>query len=238
MAMAVVDEVRPNAGAEKERSRRAPGGWPWVLAAAALGFGLAAVFSSWLRLPRTLFLVPYLLGVAAFLEAYRRRARVDVGAALRTRWAAGLAGAGVVGAFLVWSVLRQPASPPPAQVPLQVLWLGAAYGVADGLLLSVLPVAATWRALARPGLAAPRGGRLGAGALALAASLLVTAAYHLGYAEFRGAAIGGPLFGCGVMTLAYLATGNPLSAVLSHVAMHVAAVLHGIDSTIQLPPHG
>jgi hypothetical protein len=42
----------------------------------------------------------------------------------------------------------------------------------------------------------------------------------------------------GVMSIAYIASRNPLAAVLSHVAMHVAAVLHGIDSTVQLPPHG
>jgi hypothetical protein len=40
------------------------------------------------------------------------------------------------------------------------------------------------------------------------------------------------------MSVAYTATQNPLAAAVSHVAMHVVAVLHGIDSTVQLPPHG
>jgi len=33
------------------------------------------------------------------------------------------------------------------------------------------------------------------------------------------------------------AGGNPFAAVLSHVAMHTAGVLHGMETTVQLPPH-
>lgn len=38
-------------------------------------------------------------------------------------------------------------------------------------------------------------------------------------------------------TAAYLLARSPIAAVGGHVVMHVAAVLHGIDTTIQLPPH-
>ena len=69
------------------------------------------------------------------------------------------------------------------------------------------------------------------------ASLLVTVAYHLGYPEFRGSEVVGPVIGNGVCSLAYLLATNPIAAVLSHIAMHVAAVLHGPETTIQLPPH-
>lgn len=212
--------------------------WAWIAGAGVLGAAVSAVFSGWLHLGRGFFLVPYLLATVAYLAVYARRSGVDVVAALRDRWAAGLVGALLSGTFVVWAVLRQPSSPVPADAALQIAWLGVAYGTADGLLLSVLPVAATWRALSVSGSEVPRGGRNRAGALALAASLAVTAAYHLGFVEFRGSALAGPLIGCGVMSLAYVVTRNPLAAVLSHVAMHVAAVLHGIDSTVQLPPHG
>ena len=37
----------------------------------------------------------------------------------------------------------------------------------------------------------------------------------------------------GLFTYAF----NPLTAILSHIAMHVAGVLHGPASVIQLPPH-
>jgi hypothetical protein len=47
----------------------------------------------------------------------------------------------------------------------------------------------------------------------------------------------GPLIGNAVLTLAYLLTGSSLAPIGGHVAMHIAAVLHGPGSAIQLPPH-
>jgi hypothetical protein len=45
------------------------------------------------------------------------------------------------------------------------------------------------------------------------------------------------LIGNGIMTLSYLASGSPIAPMLSHVVMHIAAVLHGMATTVQLPPH-
>jgi hypothetical protein len=80
-------------------------------------------------------------------------------------------------------------------------------------------------------------GKVLVGIVAEAASMLVTALYHLGYPEFQGPQVVFPLIGNSVMSLAYLLTMNPLGAILSHIAMHIAAVLHGINTTFQLPPH-
>lgn len=41
----------------------------------------------------------------------------------------------------------------------------------------------------------------------------------------------------GHLTFAYLLTGNPLAAIIAHVRMHGAAVIHGMGTTMQLPPH-
>jgi membrane protease YdiL (CAAX protease family) len=79
--------------------------------------------------------------------------------------------------------------------------------------------------------------RLGRGLLALAASLAVTVAYHAGYAEFRGPKMLSAVIGNAIITSSYLLTGSPLAAVASHVIMHVGAVFHGMDTTLQLPPH-
>lgn len=79
--------------------------------------------------------------------------------------------------------------------------------------------------------------RLVVGIVAVIASLLVTAAYHWGYPEYSGSKLFAPVVGNGVMSLAYLLTTNPLGAILSHIAMHVSAVLHGINTAVQLPPH-
>ncbi|MEW6669345.1 MAG: CPBP family glutamic-type intramembrane protease [Thermodesulfobacteriota bacterium] len=211
----------------------------WVLAGALLGMAVAAVFAGVLRLPRNLYLVPYVVLVSAFLWGYVRWSGVDLDHLIRDRRGWGLLGAVVVGAFVVSSVLRQPSSPTPQgfELMFDLLWLGVVYGTLDGLLLSVLPVYATWKALSGEGWTARWPGRIGAGILALLASSVVTAAYHLGYPEFRGPQVMMPVFGVGVMSLSYILTRNPLSPVLSHVAMHVAAVLHGLQSVLQLPPH-
>jgi hypothetical protein len=118
-----------------------------------------------------------------------------------------------------------------------IVWLGLLYGLIDGLFLSVMPVAATWQALVLLGSTKRWPGLIAAGMMALMASLAVTAAYHLGYPEFQGVAVLWPMLGVGVMTLAYLLSRSPLAPVLSHIAMHVAAVLYGLQTAIQLPPH-
>jgi len=117
-----------------------------------------------------------------------------------------------------------------------LIWLGLAYGTVDALLLTVMPALATWDAFNRLCLVSGPG-RILAGAAALVASLFVTAAYHVGYAEFRGPQLLAPVFGNGIMTLGYLLTTNPVTAIGAHVTLHVASVLHGIDTTVTLPPH-
>ena len=65
----------------------------------------------------------------------------------------------------------------------------------------------------------------------------MTVAYHLGFPEFRGAAVWQPVIGNTVFTLAYLVSGSPAAPVVAHVAMHVAAVLHAFGTSVPLPPH-
>jgi hypothetical protein len=118
-----------------------------------------------------------------------------------------------------------------------LLWLGLIYGAVDGRLLSVMPVAATWQALILLGWTKRWPGQLFVGLIALLTSLVVTAAYHWGYPEFQGITVLWPVFGVGVMSLAYVVMRSRLAPVVSHIAMHVAAVLVGLQSALQLPPH-
>jgi hypothetical protein len=211
----------------------------WVLAAALLGFATTALFSGLLEVRRDWFVAIYGLLVGSFLYGYIRWSGVDLRSFLLRRWIWGVIGAVVVGAMLVASVQRMPASPGSSGTALvwDILWLGIVYGVADALLLTVLPVAATWRAFSAAGWIDSWPGKLAAGTAAFAASLGVTAAYHLGYVEFRGPQVIDPLIGNGVMTLGTLLTGSPLTAIGAHIALHVASVLHGVETTVTLPPH-
>src|SRR5690606_24358179 len=103
------------------------------------------------------------------------------------------------------------------------------------LLLLAFPWTVTWRALR-----ADAGGwrrKCGAGAAAWVAVLLVTTAYHLGYADFRSSKILQPNIGSTIGILPTLFTGNPIASPISHVLLHVAAVLHSPESDLFLPPH-
>jgi hypothetical protein len=211
----------------------------WVLAAILLGFGLTAVFAGWLRLSRRIFLVVYVISTSVFLYAFGRWSGVDLGAIIRQDWIWSLIAGVAAGAFLATTVRSQPDSQESTGGALffDMAWLGLVYGLIDALFLNVMPVLATWEAFSQLGWTDSRMGIIAVGALALLASLLVTAGYHLGYPEFRNSKLGLVLLGNSIITLAYILPGNPLGAMISHVVMHLAAVYRGPETTIQLPPH-
>jgi len=191
-----------------------------------------------LGLPRDGFVGFHAALVAGFGVGFLRIERIDPSAQLRRRWLAGLLVGALGGALLARTVLLQPASPRPVGGALAwaLLWDGGLYGLADALLLSVVPVLAVYGSRPTEELRNPAA-RWRWGLAALLASLFITAAYHLGFTEFRGSALVAPLIGNGVVTLSYLASGSPVAPLLSHVVMHAAAVLHGMATTSQLPPH-
>jgi hypothetical protein len=212
----------------------------WIAAAATLGFGVSALFSGVLELSRNWYLVPYFVVTVPFLYAYLRWTEIDLVAVLKRHWLWGVIGGAAVGAFVAIMVVNnEPASPRPEGLELigSLLWLGVAYGAVDALLLTVLPVSAVWLAFKDAGRSGSWDGKIVAAIVAMAASLVVTTLYHVGYVEFRGSEVTDPLMGNGVISLGYLLTANPITAVIAHIALHIATVLHGIDSAVPLPPH-
>ena len=111
------------------------------------------------------------------------------------------------------------------------------YGALDGLFLTVMPVVATQRALITLRIGHYGVGCLGSAMGAVAARLFMTAAYHWGYLEFRGPTLVAPLLGNALITVGYLLTPNLMTPVIAHMAVHIAAILHGMETTVQLPPH-
>lgn len=211
----------------------------WIVAAGVLGFTLSMVFAGILHLPRTLYLIPYIGIAGLFVYTYVRWGGVSIKDLLLHNWIWGLVGAILLALFTIRNILSQPVSPRAGGVSLflDLLWSGIAYGLTDALLLTVLPVIATWQAFTTINWTATLPGKILVGVIALLASVLVTVAYHSGYPEYRGSGMRGPVIGNTMMTLGYVLTINPLSAILSHVAMHIAAVFHGPSSVMQLPPH-
>lgn len=225
-------------GSRMERKRTAASTTMWLVGAAGLGFLASLTFSGWLYWPRTLFLFPYIGLVGGFLALFFRVEGIALRDLARRNWPYGVVGGAVASLLLIRNVLGQPASATPQGLELlgALLWAGLAYGVIDALFLNVMPVMAV-RGSDDWGRERGLGYKALLGVVALLASLAVTAAYHLGYAEFRGPTLILVLVGNAIITGSYLLTDSPLAAILSHVAMHIAAVLHGIESTLQLPPH-
>jgi hypothetical protein len=211
----------------------------WILAAGIVGFGITAVFAGRLKLERRWLVLVYLSIAGAFLIAYFGWSEIDLVEELRQRWLLGLAGAVVVGFIAARNVALQPATSRSHGLgfAFDLLWCGVVYGVLDGVFLSVMPVLATWEAFSLLGWMGSWVGSLGAGLVGLLASTYVTTAYHVGYPEFRGSEVGMPILGNDLMSLGMILTRNPLTAMLSHAAMHIAAVIRGMEGTIQLPPH-
>lgn len=209
----------------------------WLVPAGVIAFAVPALFSMGLRWERSLFLLPYVGIIGVLLFVYFRRQPLSM-KQLTGHWPTALAGVAAASFLLLRNIAGQPSSSVPsgAQLVATLAWVGLAYGVIDGLLLNVFPVLTVQGAdffERRPSW----GVRLARGLLALAASLAVTAAYHLGYAEFQGPALVSVLIGNTIITATYLLTGSPLAPVVTHVVMHVAAVLHGMETTLQVPPH-
>jgi hypothetical protein len=208
----------------------------WILLFAAVGFGISAVFSAGLELKRDFLVLVYLLVGSGVLIAFLRWHGEIFARHLRRRWpTAVLVGLGF-GAILALTVMRQPGSSPPRALHLAwaLVWLGLVYGLLDALLLNVLPVMVLERPTDNP---PSRWRRLRFATTALAASMLVTGVYHVGYREFRGPQLAQPLIGNAVLTAGYLLSGNVATPLIGHVIMHGAAVLHGMETTSQLPPH-
>lgn len=209
----------------------------WLIPVSAIAFAVPALFSMGLGWERSLYLVPYIGSIAVVLFVYFWRHPLSMKQLIGS-WPYALVGIAAASLLLLKNIGDQPASAGPSGVQLvtTLVWVGLAYGVVDALLLNVFPVLAVQGASFLEGRPSRRV-RLLRGSLALAASLSVTAAYHLGYTEFQGPALVSVLIGNTIITATYLLTGSPLAPVVTHVVMHVAAVLHGMETTLQVPPH-
>jgi hypothetical protein len=118
----------------------------------------------------------------------------------------------------------------------QYLWEAGVYGIAEALILAALPVLVVWQGAQALGWTQSEWTRIGAGAMAILGALIVIAAHHLGYREFRTRAarpkLGGALLACGAQALAFLLTGNLLAPIVAHVLLHAQM----ISRRIELPP--
>jgi len=206
--------------------------------AAGVGLLSSLLFSGVMQLPRGLFVACWSITATAFLTWYVASQRIDPRTQLQRRWIPGLVGGVILGAVLARQVFSQPASVRAEGLTLvaELLGFGLVYGVVDAMMLTVVPILSLYGMRQASELRDP-GARYRWAFVAILGSALVTAAYHAGFAEFRGPQLVQPIIGNVLISLSYLLTGSPVAPIVSHVLMHVAAVLHGAATTSQLPPH-
>jgi hypothetical protein len=104
-------------------------------------------------------------------------------------------------------------------------------------LLSAFPILLAFAALRESRLRRRAGGLIAVGAVAMAASLAMTAVYHLGYSDFRSSKLRKPVTGDLVWSVPTLPTLNPIGAPIAHMGLHVTAVIDDYNTTLFLPPH-
>ena len=147
------------------------------------------------------------------------------------RWPVGLLAALVTGAVTGMGLRRMErgtAHLSASELAAAAPWEGLLYGLAEGILLSVLPLFVVWQAAADAGWS-----DVPSGLVAWFASAAMIAIHHFGYWDYRGRSVGLVLVGCGILSLGYLLTGSLLAPAIGHVLMH----LIGISGGVQLPPH-
>ena len=214
--------------------------WAWLGLGFALAFAVPFVLADLLEINRDLFYGLYATAVFGLIGLWARSTGYDLVAAVKRRWvwAIGL-GVAFAGVLAVMVVRTEDATARPDGLELigAVLWRGVLYGVTDGLLLSAFPIVVVFAAFAGSRLNDRVAGKIVIGAVALIASLAMTAVYHAGYSDFRSSNIGKPLTGDVVWSLPTLVTLNPIGAPIAHAGLHVSAVLHSYDTDTFLPPH-
>jgi hypothetical protein len=212
----------------------------WLGAGMVLAFLVPYVLADRIGLQRDVYYGVYAATVLALFVGWSRDTGQSVREMCARRWklavVLGLIAAGAM-AFLV---ARQDVSGPhPGVLTLvgSVAWRGVVYGAADGLLLSAFPILLVFAALKNTKLRRRAGGVTAVGAVAIVASLAMTAVYHAGYRDFRSSKISKPVTGDLVWSVPTLATLNPIGAPIAHVGLHVSAVFHNYNSNLFLPPH-
>ncbi len=212
---------------------------PWIAGGLIGGFLVPFVFADQLNLQKDVYYGLYGAFVLAFFVAWARATAQPLREMLRRRWRLTAVLGLLCGAILVLIVFGQDATTRPSGVELvgALLWRGVFYGAIDGLLLSSFPILAVFAAFEETRLNSRRRGKAVIGALALVASLMMTATYHLGYSDFRSPKLRSPVAGSVVWSAPTLLTLNPLGAPIAHAALHTSAVAHSYKTELFLPPH-
>ncbi len=214
----------------------------WLAVGMAGSFLIPFLLADQLGLQRDLYYAVYVTGVVGLFLAWARDTRQSLRELVGRRWrlAVGLGIAfAAVSAFIAVNAEDGTGHPGGIEFIAALAWRGVVYGAADGLLLSAFPILVVFAALGSSPVRRRTGGLLIVGAVAIGASLAMTAVYHAGYGDFRSGdqQLRKPMTGDLIWSVPTLATLNPIGAPIAHVGLHVGAVAHNYDTDLFLPPH-
>jgi hypothetical protein len=206
----------------------------WLVGLALAAFAVSWVVANVWRVRRTAYVGVLTAVTAAYTVGYVWWLGIDATSLLTTHWVWALVATPFASAFLVFGMAKLPAVQHlrGRRLVVTLAWEAVVYGTAEGVLLSALPAFMAWQMVHSLGWSGIPGG-VARAAVPLAASVAVVVVHHLGYWEYRNRLLAPISIGCGLLTVGYLLTANPVTAALGHVAGHVAALAHGAD----LPPH-
>ena len=206
----------------------------WLAGVTAAAFVVAWLSGTRLRIPRVWY-IPILLSVTAGLAiGYVAWLGVGFGQVTTTRWGWGLLAAVLAPILLAKPMSRQPVTRHVhgRQLRWELVWEGAVYGTAEGVLLSALPPLITWQmvhALGWHGF----GGAIARWVLPVLAAAAVVLIHHLGYWSCRNVILVPITLGLSVLSIGYLVTASWVAPALGHIFMHIELTLHGTE----MPPH-
>jgi len=214
-----------------------PGHLKWILLGVLVGFGASFVFGDLITLPLDLYYLIYFGIVVAFFTIYIKKTQLNLKEWFSRRWVWGILLGLVFGALMVQNVLSRPVTEKFTGPYLAwlIFWRGLIYGAIDGLFLSVFPWMVTWRAFDVE--KKPLGKKIAFGFLAWLFILVLTTAYHLGYADFRSKKMIQPNIGNTIISVPTLVSGNPIGSPMVHAIMHITAIIHSPKTELFLPPH-
>jgi hypothetical protein len=212
----------------------------WLIGGMAVAFLVPLVIADQLGLQRDVYYGIYAGAVVALFVGWARDTGQPLREMIARRWRIALGlGLLVAAISVVIAVRAEPGNGHPGGLEFIAAlgWRGIVYGAADGLLLSAVPIRLVFAALRDTRLRRRAAGLIVVGALAMAASLAITAVYHAGYSDFRSEKLRKPVAGDLVWSIPTLATLNPIGAPIAHVGLHVGAVVHNYNTDLFLPPH-
>ena len=206
----------------------------WYLAWALIVFAVPLIGAGLFELHHDLYLLIYFTVVGTFLASFVAHTRLDWRGWLRTRLWWSIAAGAVVGLAIVRNVFSETsmAHPSGSFYWFELAWRGVLYGTVDALSLFVFPATVAYLLLRD----SDRRRRLRFAGWTLVLTMGITAAYHLGYPQFRGGDLVQPEIGAMIATIPTALTGNPVGAVVAHAGYHVGANVHTYSSAVYLPP--